>query len=97
MSDSLLASTNPDAISELFKADPLTLDETALTKLVSELRRRRNDFLSAEAAAAAKPKATRAKASAADKAALADSAKAAELDKPTHELTLDDMLGGEDQ
>jgi len=85
--DSLLLTTNPDAISALFQADPLTLSDSDLDALVLELRRRRSEFLSAEAAAQAKPKATRAKAPA------LPSPEAAQLDKPLSELSTDDLLG----
>lgn len=86
MSDSLLDTTSADSIAELFKADPTTLDDTALTRLTIELRRRRSEFASQEAAAQSKPKATRAKAPA------LPAPEAAALDKPLAETGLDDFL-----
>lgn len=85
MSDSLLSTTNPDSISELFAADPMTISDDDLNRLIAEVRRRRNEFLSQEAAAAAKPKSTR------TKAAAPTAETAAILDKPVSELTADEL------
>lgn len=80
-----LLAVDPDALSILFEADPLTLSDAQLTALVTELRRRRNEFTAQEAAKALKPKATRTKAQPQSPAA------AAALDKPVTELSLDDL------
>lgn len=83
---SLLAAPSPDAISELFRADPRTLSDSALTSLVHELRRRRNAFAADEAATAAKGK------KANPRSARPDAATAAALDKPIGETSLEDLL-----
>lgn len=82
---SLLDTTSPDSISALFLADPGTLSDADHIKLILELRRRRNEFLSAEAAAQSKPKAAR-------KAPALPAAEAAALDKPLTETGLEDFL-----
>jgi len=73
---------SPDSLSALFLADPLTLDDTALTTLVREFRRRRSEFHSQEAATAAKGK----KAKAAKTPASPEV-----LDKPLTEIDLSDL------
>jgi hypothetical protein len=83
---SILTTTDPDAIAELFKADPSTLDHAALTRLTIELRRRRSQFASEEAAKQVAPKATR------PKAPALPAAEAAALDKPVAETNLEDFL-----
>lgn len=86
MTDSPLAAPSPDSLTALFEADPLTLSDAQLDTLIAELRRRRSAFLAEEAAKALKPKRERA-------SAQAQSATAAPtLDKPTGELSLDDLL-----
>ncbi len=90
--NSPLQSSDPDAISALFRADPMDLTDADLDSLISELRRRRNAHLSEEAAKQAKGKSARAPSSPAPSAP-----KAAALDVPTAELSLDDLLGGAGQ
>lgn len=80
-----LLAVDPDALSILFESDPLTLSDAQLTALVTELRRRRNEFAAQEAAKALKPKATR------TRAQPQSPASAAALDKPVTELSLDDL------
>ena len=85
-----LSSVNEDAIVRAFEADPMTLDDTTLDLLVTELRRRRNAFLAQEAAKAigkkkeAKPKPE------------VTAEQQAVLDKPPSELTLGDIFGEDD-
>jgi len=85
MSETPLASADPDSLTAIFTSDPLTLTDDQLHRAIIELRRRRNAFLSEEAAKAAAGKAKRpkAQASSAEKAAL--------IDKPPAELSLDDL------
>jgi len=81
-----LLSTDPDAVTKLFDADPLTLTDAQLLALITELRRRRSVFASEEAAKALAGKAKRARGSndaSPEAAALAD--------KPTSEISLDDL------
>lgn len=80
--DSPLLIPSPDSLTALFLADPLTLDDAKLTVLVREFRRRRNEFLSAEAATAAKGKKAKPVASPAD---------ALIRDKPPTEIDLSDL------
>ncbi len=87
MSNTPLTTTTLDSIAELFQGNPLDKSEADINRLVIELRRRRNEFLSQEAAAAAKPKSTRAK------VGKTTSEDAAKLDKPLGEISLDDLLG----
>lgn len=79
-----LAAASPDALTALFEADPLTITDAQLTVLVTELRRRRNAFLSEEAAKSLKPKAKRV-------AVDVNATTPATLDKPTGEVSLDDL------
>lgn len=85
MTESPLLTTSPDALSALFSSDPTTLTDAQLDTLIHELRRRRNAFMSEEAAKATAPKSKR------TKAELLTPSTAAELDKPTSELSLDDL------
>lgn len=80
-----LASTNPDAIGQLFSTDPTTLSDPDLDTLILEVRRRRNEFNSTEAAKLAKGK------SAKEPKPPIDAATAAAMDKPPGELSLDDL------
>jgi hypothetical protein len=75
-------------IEDIFQLDPATLPEAEFDRLVSEVRRRRSEFHSAEAAKQATPKAKRAKAEPESKLAPA----AAKIDKPAGELTMDDLI-----
>ena len=84
--DSPLLSVNNDALTALFEADPLTLTDADLMRLVSELRRRRSVFASEEAAKALAGKKTRGV-----KADPATPTTALTSDKPTSELSLDDI------
>lgn len=85
MSESPLLSTNPDALSALFEADPLVLTDAQIMSAITELRRRRNAFASEEAAKSLAPKKTRAK-----PAPNADPLAAAARDIPVTEVDLDD-------
>lgn len=82
-----LATVDHDSITAIFCADPTSLTDADLDKLVLELRRRRNEFIASEAAKAAKGKA-------ADKKpkATVTAAEALVADKPTSELSLDDLI-----
>lgn len=82
-----LATASPLALDALFSADPLSLDDGSFNRLILEVRRRRDEFVAAEAAKAATPKAKRAKITPQDASA------AAALDKPPAELDLTDLLG----
>lgn len=81
---STVPSTDP--IAAIFDADPAILTPTDHQRLLTELRRRRSEFASAEAAKAATPKAKR------PKSAPVTPAQAAALDKPPGEVSLDDLL-----
>lgn len=83
--ESPLLSTSPDALSALFAADPVKLEDPELRALITELRRRRSAFRAEEAAKSLKPAAKRAKAETQSAPA------AAALDKPTSEISLDDI------
>lgn len=85
MPDSPLLAVNADAISELFEADPLTLTDAQLMSLILELRRRRNEFASSEAAKSLAPKKSR------TRAEPQSAVEAAALDKPITEVGLDDI------
>lgn len=76
-----------DAIALMFESDPAALDDSTFTALIHEFRRRRNVFLSDEAAASLKAKKSR--------VAVQPSTPslAAKLDKPASEVELDDLLG----
>lgn len=80
-----LLSTDPDSLTRLFEADPLTLSDADILTAITELRRRRSAFASEEAAKSLKPKATRTKAS------PQPASTAAALDKPVGEIGLDDL------
>jgi hypothetical protein len=80
-----LEGVSPDALTVLFESDPLTLTDAQLLSLISELRRRRNEFTAAEAVKALKPKTTRTRATPQSPAA------SAAIDKPLTELSLDDL------
>lgn len=73
---------SPDSLTALFLADPLTLTDAQLTTLVREFRRRRNEFLSQEAATAAKGKKAKVAKTTMDPAIL---------DKPLTEIDLSDL------
>ena len=78
-----LAEVDPDALSAVFAADPLTLSDQQVEALVTELRRRRNAFLAKEAAKASEPKAKRMK------SATLSAEEAVKQDLPPDEFTLD--------
>ena len=78
-----LAVTDPDSLTALFAGDPSEKPEDDIVALCTELRRRRSVFASEEAARALKDKPRRAKAT--------DPADPAVKDKPTSELSLDDL------
>lgn len=83
-----LLDVSPDAISEIFLADPSTLPDDKLDFLVKELRRRRSDYQSAQAAVAAKGK----KGQSEPKPPKPTATEAAKLDKPAGEIELGDLL-----
>lgn len=78
-----LAEVDPDALSAVFAADPLSLTDPQVENLVTELRRRRNAYLSKEAAKASEPKAKRAK------SATLSAEEAVKQDLPPDEFILD--------
>lgn len=87
-----LATPSPDSLASIFDADPrpqtaeeLAAFDRAVREGIVELQRRRNVFAAEEAAKSLAPKKTRSKAEA------QPAAKAAALDKPTTEVTLDDL------
>jgi hypothetical protein len=80
-----LLATSADALSLMFEGDPLDLTDAKLMQMVTEIRRRRSDFASREAATAAAGKAKRTKAEPQSAPA------AAALDKPVSEIDLDDL------
>ncbi len=86
MTDSPLHEASPDSVTLLFEADPLDLTDSQVLKAIHELRRRRSEYASAEAAKSLAPKKTRAKATVLDASAAASS------DIPTAEVNLDDLL-----
>lgn len=73
-------------IEEIFSANPRTLTDSDHLALVVELRARRSEFQSQEAAKAAAGKKARVKPD------TVSAPEAAKLDKPTSQLTLDDFL-----
>lgn len=80
-----LAQADPNSLDLIFGPDPTTLSQADYLRLVHELRRRRTEFKAQEALAANKvPKAR-------SKAQPVDQATAAVMDKPTTEITLDDL------
>lgn len=81
-----LATVDPDSIKYIFDSNPNTLTDTDFKSLLLELRRRRSEFASAEAAKAAKGKKERAV-----KGPVSASV-AATLDKPAGEISLEDLL-----
>lgn len=83
--DSPLAEASPDSLSVIFSTDPLVLTDSQLHTAIIELRRRRNAFLSEEAAKQAKGKVARVKPLPQTSAASSNS------DKPPAELSLDDL------
>lgn len=85
MTDSPLLATDADALTRLFEADPTTITDAELTTLIVELRRRRNAFLSEEAAKSLAPKKARTKSD------PIPASVAAALDKPVSELDLEDL------
>lgn len=85
MTESPLLTADPEALTAIFSADPLTLSDAQLQSAVLELRRRRNAFMAEEAAKALKPKATKVKPQ------PQSSTSAALNDKPPSELSLDDL------
>ena len=85
MTESPLSAPSPDSLSDLFLSDPTTLSDGKLTSLILELRRRRSEFQSAEAAKALAPKrVTKVK-------GKVDAAVSADLDKPATEIDLEDL------
>lgn len=86
MTSSPLNEASPDSVTLLFEADPLTLDDASVLRAIHELRRRRSEFASAEAAKSLAPKKPRAK------APTLDAVNAAGADVPTAEVNLDDLL-----
>ncbi len=84
--DGPLSTVSEDALGLLFESDPLVLTDAQLDVLVLELRRRRSDFASSEAAKAAAGKKSRTKPEPQSASALAT------LTKPTGEIELDDLL-----
>lgn len=84
-----LAEVDPDAITQAFAADPMTLTDAQLDVVVTELRRRRSAFLAQEAAKSLNRK-TKAKA---EPPPTVDAEKAAALDKPLSELTAEEFFG----
>lgn len=82
-----LADANPDALTALFDANPMDLDDASFDHLIAEMRRRADIHASEEAKKAAAPKkpAPKTKPSTGTKAASM-------LDKPVGELSLGDLL-----
>lgn len=78
-----LAEVDENSLSLVFASDPLTLTDPQVETLVTELRRRRNAYLSKEAAKASEPKAKRAK------SATLSAEEAVKQDLPPDEFTLD--------
>lgn len=85
-SPSPLAFASEAALDLYFSADPLTLSDADHMRAIVELRRRRSEFASAEAAKSLLPKKARTRAD------TPSAPKAAALDKPASELSLGDML-----
>lgn len=82
-----LAEASPDSLTLLFEHDPLTLSDAQIMTGITELRRRRSEFASAEAAKALAPRKTRTASTTPSSAS--DSVT---LDKPTADIALDDLL-----
>lgn len=80
-----LTTVDPNALTAMFEADPLTLTDAAYMALIIEMRRRRNVHLAEEAAKALKPKSTR------TKAEPQSASVAAARDTPITEVNLDDL------
>lgn len=80
-----LLNTDAASLDRVFGTDPMTHPPKDHCALVLELRRRRSEFLSSEAAKVLAPKKPRAKAD------PLTSAEAARLDKPVSEIGLDDI------
>lgn len=80
-----LAEANPDSLTLLFEADPLVLSDAEVLRAILELRRRRSEFASAEAAKSLAPKRTRAI------APKLDTAQAILADAPISEVSFDDL------
>jgi len=78
-----LAIVDPDSLTALFGGDPSEKPDEDIVELCTELRRRRSVFASDEAVKALKDKNKRAKAT--------DPASPALADKPSSELSLDDL------
>lgn len=83
MTDSPLAVVDPDSLTALFSGDPAEKSPEDIIALCTELRRRRSVFASEEAVKALKDKSKRAKAT--------DPASPALADKPSSEISLDDL------
>ena len=81
-----LASVPEDTLGLIFSSDPRDLADTDYLTLVTELQRRRSIHLAEEAAKAAKGKKAKVE------KAVISAPEAAKLNKPTAELTLDDLL-----
>lgn len=81
-----LTEAEPDSVTLLFESDPLNLSDAEVMRAIHELRRRRSEFASQEAAKSLAPKKPRAK------APTLDAVNAAGADVPTAEVNLDDLL-----
>lgn len=81
-----LASVPEDTLGLIFSSDPRELTSADYSTLVLELRRRRSVHLAEEAAKAAKGKKAK------EPKPIISAPEAAKLNKPTAELTLDDLL-----
>lgn len=87
-STSPLLESNPDFLSYIFapSTDPTTLDDAAIARMTTEVRRRRSEFAAKEAAEQAAGKAKRAK------APPTSTQSAAALDRPVSEIGLADLM-----
>lgn len=83
MTETPLTAADPDSLTALFTGDPDEKPEADIVSLCTELRRRRSVFAAEEAVKALSSKPKRAKAT--------DPAEAAIKDKPSSELSLDDL------
>ena len=83
MPDTPLSVADPDSLTALFGGDPSEKSEEDIVSLCTELRRRRSVFAAEEAVKTLKDKNKRAKAT--------DPASPALADKPSSEISLDDL------
>lgn len=81
-----LETVSPDTLEHLFSSDPSSLSDDEFRLLILECRRRRNEFALSEAKASTEAKLKR------PRAEPKSAAQAASQDKPTSELTLDDLF-----